>query len=637
MIQQTPGEFDSYAQCLSTHCRRWENRVALRSKDYGIWNNYTWKDCYIKVKHLSLGLVSLGLRPGDKVAVIGDEKPEAFHSCLAIEAARGVAVPLYSEASYEEAAYIVNHSDSRFIIAEDQEQVDKILEIKGKLPLLQKAIYWDPKGMRLYDEPLLMSFEQLMALGRDYDREHPEAFEDNISHITGDDLCLLFYTSGTTGVPKGVMASHRAIISSGRSFCEYFNIKHGDDILNLVPAGSCFEHWFGGMHYLRGAMAHFCEEPETAVEDYREISPKVMFLSPTQWLSISSTLQMRVNDAGWLKRLVYNLFLPVGYRTARLRMSGVKPNLLWQALHLVGEWLLFRPMRDKIGLIDTEYPITGGFFTGPDVLMFFHAFGLRIGQVYGSTEAGMVACHGSHDINLDTVGPPCHGVTVRISEEGNILVRSDNICCGYFKDSTATSRTIKDGWLHTGDAGFINEDGHLVFVERAADLRQLSSGVRYAPAYIESRLKFKPFIQEAVVLGDESRDHLSVVITIDFQRVGKWAEKHKLSYTTFLDLSQKDEVAAIVRGDIAETNRTLPEPWRLRKYVILHKEFDADDAELTRSRKLRRGFIEDRYHGLVEAIYSGKEEFPIESEIKYRDGKTGRVSATLRIRSTEEK
>lgn len=626
------AEIDCFPKLLLRNYQEYPDKVAVRRKDFGIWNNYTWKDCYERVKYFSLGLISLGLQPGDKAATIGDEEPEGFWAIMAIQSAKAIPVPLYSDSHFEELKYLVGHSESKFVVAEDQEQVDKMLLIKDELPTLEKVIWWDPKGMRSYREPFLISFKEVMELGRKYEETHPGEFEKNVSQITKEDIAQLTYTSGTTGLPKGSIISHRVMMHCARTWLEHFNIEEGDDILNLIPAGSIFEQWFAGIHYLGRAKLHFAEEPETVMEDYREISPKIMLLGPRHWLTLSSTIQVKVGDAGWLKKLIYNLFMPVGHKVADLTFGGKRSNILWRTLHFLGEWLVYRPLRDKIGLVKTKYPLTGSTFLSPDVLRFFAAIGLPLMQVYGSTESGIVTCHRHGEYDINTIGMPSLNTNVRISDEGEILVSGDSVFSGYYKNPEATAEKIKDGWFHTGDAAFFTPEGHVVYVERAEDLRQLKGGYRYAPGYIEGRLKFSPYIQEAIVLGDEQKDYCSVIAIIDFEAVGKWAEDHRVGYTTFVDLSQKDEVGALIKRDMDRLNRLLPEPSRIKKYLCLHKEFDPDDAELTRLRKLRRKYIEERYHEIIDGIYQDKEEVPVEAAVKYRDGRTGTISTTLKIR-----
>lgn len=630
-------ELDCYPKWILYHYQKHPDWIAVRRKDFGIWNNYTWKDAYEIVKYVAMGLLSLGFNRGDKAVVIGDEEPEGFWAIMAAQCAGGAPVPLYSDAQVDELSFLIPHSEARFIFAEDQEQVDKILELKEKLPLIQKVIWWDHKGMRRYQDPLLMSYEKLKQLGRDYETEHPGIIEEIISSLTSDSIAQFTYTSGTTGLPKASIIPHRVMIEMAKVWRRQFIVDKDDGLLSVMPWGHIFEQWFAGISYTTGAAMCFCEEPETVQQNIREISPKLIFIAPRQMVSLCSEIQIKVSDAGWLKRMVYGLFMPVGHKIADTKLANKKPNLLWRLLNQIGDFLVFAPIRDKLGLSKTRYPLAGSAYISPDILRFFYALGMPFYQTYGTTESGINCSHCEGDIDIETVGGLPLGTTIRISDEGEVQVQGGGLFSGYYKDPEATAkRFTKDGYFRTGDAGFITPEGHLVYIDRVEELGQLRSGHRYSPIYIEGKLKFSPYIQEAIALGDTDKDYVSVVVIIDFQAAGKWAEDHHVGYTNFPDLSQKDEVGESIKRDIVRINRLLPEPSRIKKYVLLHKEFDADDAEITRSRKLRRKFIGERYHDLIDAIYSDKKEFAVEAVVKYRDGRTGTVDTSLKIRSVED-
>jgi len=614
----------------------WGDKVALRRKDMGIWQNYTWKECYEQVKHLCLGFVELGLKPGDKVSLIGDDEPEGFWAEAAIQAAGGVVVAMWSDSIPSEVAYIINHSNSKFVIAEDQEQVDKVLEIKKDIPDVQKLIYWDPKGMRKYSDPILISYDYLKKTGIELATRHPGLFEKLVDMGKGTDIAQLSYTSGTTSLPKGAMITHNAIIASARRMQESAPVSQGEDVITTLASASVFHSWFAGYNYIRGVVTNFPEEPETLMHDYREISPRFMLITPRQWESLSSMTQIRVNDAGFLKRFCYDLFLPVGYKVVDLRSSKMKISRALRLLYKLGDILVFAPLRDKLGFTKTKYPVTGSAFLSPDFFKFFQALGINLTQIYGSTEAGVVSMHRQDDIDNDSVGRICTGVEIKISDEQEILIRGDSVFSGYYRDPEKTARTIKDGWFHTGDSGHINDRNHLFYLDRIDNLDELSNGHRYAPAYIEGKLKFSRFIQDVMVIGGKDKNYLSVIINIDFESIGKWAEGNRISYTTFVDLSQKEEVSDLIRKDLTRVNSTLPDESKVRKFVLLHKEFDADEGELTRTRKLRRAFLQDRYRDLIEAIYGNKRDVPVITEVKYRDGRKGIMETNLKIRSVYE-
>jgi long-chain acyl-CoA synthetase len=627
---------DTYPKFLVRNSRLWGDSVALRRKDMGIWQNFTWKECYEQVKYLCLGLVDLGLKPGDKVSLIGDDEPEGYWAEAAIQAAGGVVVALWSDSIPSEVAYIIQHSDSRFVIAEDQEQVDKILEIKRDIPAVQKLIYWDPKGMRKYRDALLLSYDDLRAVGARRAETEPELFEALVGATNGTEVAQISYTSGTTSLPKGAMITHNAIIASAKRMEECAPLEHGDDVITTLASASVFHSWFAGYNYISGVIIHFPEEPETLMQDYREISPRFILITPRQWESLASMTQIRANDAGLLKKFCYNRLLPVGYKVAELRSSQKPTGFGWNLLHKLADILVFAPLRDKLGFTRTKYPLTGSAFLSPDFFKFFQALGINLSQIYGSTESGVVSMHTQDDIDNDSVGKLCRGVEVAISDHQEILVRGPSIFSGYYKDPEKTAEAIKQEWFHSGDSGHIDERNHLFYLDRIDNLDELSSGHRYAPAYIEGKLKFSRFIQDVMAIGGKTREYLSVIINIDFESIGKWAEANHVPYTTFVDLSQKREVSDLLRTDLERVNSTLPEASRVRKFVLLHKEFDADEGELTRTRKLRRSFLQNRYRELIEAIYGDKKEVPVVTEVKYRDGRTGIVETSLKIRSVYE-
>lgn len=630
------SEEDTYPKFLIRNSKIWGDKVAVRRKNMGIWLNYTWKDCYEKVKHLCLGLVDLGLKPGDKVSLIGDDEPESFWAEAAIQAAGGVVVAMWSDSIPSEAAYIIKHSNSKFVIAEDQEQVDKILEIKNDIPEIQKLIYWDPKGMRKYDDPILLSYDDLMKTGSKYVNTHPELFDELVAMVNGKDVAQISYTSGTTSLPKGALLTHNALIESARRMQECAPLDQGEDVITTLAAASVFHSWFAGYNYIRGVVINFPEEPETLMQDYREISPRFVLITPRQWESLSSMTQVRVNDADFLKKFVYNLFLPVGYKVVDLRSSKKKISPIWNLLYKLGDVLVFAPLRDKLGFAKTKYPVTGSAFLSPDFFKFFQAIGINLTQVYGSTEAGVVSMHPQDDIDNDSVGKVCTGVEIKISDEQEILIRGESLFSGYYKSDEKTNQAIRDGWFHTGDSGHINERKHLFYLDRIDNLDELSNGHRYAPAYIEGKLKFSSFIQDVMVIGGKNKNYLSVIINIDFESIGKWAEANQITFTTFVDLSQKEEVSDLIRKDLKRVNNTIPDESKVQKFVLLHKEFDADEGELTRTRKLRRSFLQDRYRDLIEAIYVNKREVPLVTEVKYRDGRKGIIETNLKIRSVYE-
>ncbi len=613
------------------------DHTAMCMKKFGVWQRYTWKDYYQQVRYFSLGLISLGLGRGDVVLIIGDNEPEWFWSEFATQAAGGIATGAFVDSIPSEVKYIATQSGAKFAVVNDQEQTDKFLEIKNDLPALQKVIYWDPKGLKNYDDPILISFTDVMKLGREYEKTHPTLFEENMAKGHADDTAFIYYTSGTTGLPKGAMLSHRSLISTARGFLDRYPLSESDDLISNFPAAWVGDSYFATIpHILTGARLNFPEEPETITEDTRETGPHFVIYGPRQWEGLVRDIQVKMMDAHPLKRFCYHLFLPVGHRIADMRFKGQEPNLFWKALHAIGNTLLFHPLKDKLGLSRVRFAVTGSSVLSLDTFRLIHAIGIELRQNYASTEAGLISSHGKGEVRFETVGRPAIGTEVRISDDGELLVRSASMFSGYHQNPAKTASVLVNGWCHTGDAVNIDERGHLIFMDRLEHMGQLRSGIKYAPQYIEGRLRFSPYIKDAMVIGGKDKDFVSAIVNIDFTMVGKWAERNHLPYTTFVDLSQRREVADLVRKDLVRVNSYLPEAARVQKFVLMHKEFDPDEAELTRTRKLRREFMEDRYRDLIHAMYNGNDEIKVEAAVTYRDGRKGTVATAIKVRSVAE-
>ena len=628
---------DTIPKLIRRNCERWSRRTAMCMKNFGIWQRYSWAEYYEKVKHFSLGLLSLGMEPGDVVDIIGDNEPQWFWGEFATQAAGGTVTGIFVDSIPSEVKYVAEHSGAKFAIVNDQEQTDKFLEIKDELPLLKKVIYWDPKGLRDYDDPLLASFNEVIALGKEYEKTHPGLFEQNVERGKGDDIAFIYYTSGTTGLPKGATLTHQALINTARSFVSRYPLSEDDDLISNFPAAWVGDSFFATIpHLLSGARLNFAEEPDTIAEDTREVGPNFVIYGPRQWESLVSEIQVKMFDAHPLKRFVYHLFLPVGYKMADFNFEGKTPNLFWRALYGIAYILLFRALKDRLGLSRVRFGVTGSSVLSLDTFRLIHAIGVELRQNYGSTEAGLISSHGKGEIKFESVGRPALGTEVRITDDGELLVRNDCMFNGYHKDARKTTETLVDGWCHTGDAVNIDDDGHLLFIDRLEHMGQLSSGIKYAPQYVEGRLRFSPYIRDAMVIGGKDKDFVSAILNIDFAMVGKWAERNHIPYTTFVDLSQKEEVADLVRKDLARVNSYLPEPARVRKFVLLHKEFDADEAELTRTRKLRREFMEERYRDLIEAMYKDGRKIQVKAPVTYRDGRKGVVATSIKVRNIKK-
>jgi len=625
---------DTIPKLIMRNYEKWGERIAMCMKDFGIWQRYSWKEYYEKVKYFSLGLINLGLKPGDVVCIIGDNEPEWFWGEFATQAAGGIVTGIFVDSIPSEVKYIAEHSGAKFAIVNDQEQTDKFLEIKDELPLLKKVIYWDPKGLRNYDDPILTSFTDAIKLGKEYEKTHPGLFEQNIAKGNGSDTAFIYYTSGTTGLPKGATLTHQALVNTAKAFIDRYPLSETDDLISNFPAAWVGDSFFATIpHLLSGARLNFPEEPETIAEDTREVGPNFVIYGPRQWESLVSEIQVKMFDAHPLKRFVYNLFLPVGYKIADINFQGRKPNLLWRVLYGIAYLLLFRALKDQLGLSKVKFAVTGSSVLSLDTFRLIHAIGIELRQNYGSTEAGLISSHGKGEIKFESVGRPALGTEVRITDEGELLVRSSCLFNGYHKDAKKTAETLVDGWCHTADAVNIDGDGHLLFIDRLEHMGQLSSGIKYAPQYVEGRLRFSPYIKDAMVIGGKDKDFVSAILNIDFAMVGKWAERNRIPYTTFVDLSQKEEVANLVQKDLVRVNSYLPEAARVRRFVLLHKEFDADEAELTRTRKLRREFMETRYKELIEAIYQDGKEINVRAPVTYRDGRKGVVTTSIKVRN----
>ncbi len=607
-------------------------RVAIREKEFGIWRPITWAAYLENVRSFALGLVALGVQPGDKVAMIGDNRPEGLFAEMATLCARGVAVWLFQDSLLEEAQYIVDHCDARFLVAEGQEEVDKALAIKDRCPKLARIIWDDPKGMRGYEDPALIRFTEVQRLGRELGEREPGRFEALVERGAGEDLCLLFYTSGTTAKPKGALLTHTNMLKMGQNLLRVDPIQGSDDFVSFLPMAWIGEQMMSlSCGLMAGFTLNFPEEPETVLANLREIAPHAIFSSARFYEQMVRTVQVKYLDASRPKRKAYEWAMGIGYHLADFKLAKRPAPWTWRALGVLADQAVHRKLRDHLGLARIRNAYSGGSALGPDYFRFFHAIGVNLKQIYGQTEiAGISVVHRSDDIKCDTVGKPIPETEVRITPEGEIISRSPSVFQGYYKDPEATARALRDGWLHSGDSGFIDPDGHLVFFDRTKDVFTLSDGSRFSPMYLESRLKFSPYVRDAWVLGHE-RPFAAAVICIDGSVVGKWAEDNHIAYTSYSELSQDPGVSTLIQAEIRRVNERLPAAARIRRFLNLHKEFDADDEELTRTRKLRRAFLEGRYHDLVEAIYDGAGRVALGSTVTYEDGRVAQVKAELRI------
>jgi long-chain acyl-CoA synthetase len=618
-----------------------DRKVAMRQKRLGIWQESTWKDSYEEVRALSLGLVELGMKRGDRIVIIGDNDREYIWADLAVLCAGAASVGIFIDAIPSEIEYVVNHSDAAFVFAKDQEQCDKLLAIKNQVPRVRNVIYWEDRGLWGYSDNWLVDYKEVQALGRRIAEQDKGRFEAMVAASRKDDPAAFCYTSGTTGRPKGAVLPHSFMIHVYQAVANIDPRLPNDNHISFLSLAWVAEHVFGvAAHAVDHVILSFPEEPETLQQDIREIAPEEILFNSRLWENLVGIVQMRINDSTWINRMLYHMFLPVGYAVAD-RLLEKKPVNPWLRFKYgLGDLLLFAPLRDKLGLSRVRTALTTGAALSSDVVRFFCAIGIELKQLYGATEAGIVAMHRSGDINFYSVGKRIPGFDLQISPEGEVLIGSPALFHGYHKDPVATEKaTCMDAegrrLFRTGDAGRISEDGHLIFYDRMDDMIHLPAGGKYSPQYIEGHLKFDPAIRDVMTIGGDERDYVTAILTIDFENAGRWAEKHGLAYTTFADLSQKPEIYDLLKKDVQRVNQTLPASARVRRFVSLHKEFDADEGEMTRTRKLRRRFLHERYAEIIAAMYKGDESIRVSATVQYRDGREGTFETTLDIVTVE--
>jgi len=608
-------------------------RTAIREKDRGIWQARTWREYRDEVRLLALGLAALGFERGDKLSVIGDNRPRLYWAQVAAQALGGIAVPVYQDSIAKELGWVLDHAEVSILVAEDQEQVDKIAALKAELPRLRLVVYDDPRGLGRDRPPWLRPFEEVQALGREFGQAHPGYFEAEVERGRPDDLAMICYTSGTTGTPKGAMLTHANAIRTIRAFLEAEDVRVDDEWLCYLPMA-----WVGDSIYslvmslVAGFACNCPESPETVQRDLRELGPTIVLAPPRIWENMLTSVQVRAADASPLKRRVFELFRAAAERAEIRRADGQPVRWGLRLACALGEILVYRPVRDQLGLRRARWAYTGGAPLGPDTFRFFRAFGVNLKQVYGSTEvSALVSIQPDAEANPVTVGRPCPGIEVKIAERGEVLIRSAGVFRGYYKAEAATREVVDpEGWFRTGDAGFLDPRGHLVIIDRAKDVGALADGTPFAPQFIENKLKFSPYIREAVAVGHE-RPFVTAMVAIDLGTVGNWAERRGLPYTSYTDLSQKPEVRALIREEIAKANATLPAAARVCRFLLLTKDLDPDDAEMTRTRKVRRRHIAEKYAGFIDAFYAGRDEVEVATTVTYEDGRQATIQSRVRV------
>ncbi len=629
----------TFPKLLAELDRRYgDRRIAVQEKRYGIWQSHTFRQLHTRVRDFAHGLASLGVGPGQVVAVLGDNRPEWLISELAAQSLGACTVGIYPTSVGEEIVQVLTDAQVKVIVAEDQEQVDKIIELKDRLPGIETVIYYDTRGLEMYEVPYLLEFTAVEAKGREWAETHPGWLDEQIAAGRAADVAVICTTSGTTGRPKLAMLSHANLMVMGHSLNEVDPVRTQDRYLSFLPLAWIGEQMISVAYAMpAGITLSFAEEAATQRADLRELGPDMMFSPPRIWEDMLSSIMVRVGEAGWLKRKAFAWGQAVGDRYAEKKLKGEKPGPVLRAMHLLADVVALRPVRDQLGLTRIRRCYTGGAPLGPDVFRFFHSIGVNLKQIYGQTEiCGIAVMHTDDDIKFATVGKPCPGTEIRIADNGEILLRSKAVFQGYYGNEAATAEAIDpDGWLHTGDAGYLDENGHLVVIDRAKDVMEMPDGTRFSPAFIENKLKFSPYVEEAVVFWQEGSPEITAIITIEPSTVGSWAEHRRLGYTTYTDLAGKPEVSELLAEEVARANEDLPESVKVRRFVLLHKQFDPDDDEITRTRKVRRRVINERYAAIIDALAEGASEVEIKSVVTYQDGTNVTRNITLPIVSME--
>jgi long-chain acyl-CoA synthetase len=634
----------TFPRLLLAHAQQQPDAPAVREKDLGIWQTWCWAEVAKEVREFACGLASLGLKPGDNLAIVGANRPHLYMAVVAAQSLRGVPVPLYQDAVAGEMVFMLEDASIEFVVAEDQEQVDKLLECRETRPAIRHIIYDDPRGLRHYEQPGLVSYERVRELGRAWDTAHPGFFDRSVAAGQPGDVGVILYTSGTTGRPKGVCQTHASFIAAGRGGVETDRLGPGDNIMSYLPMAWVGDHLFSVAQWLVGGFTLNCpESSETVMNDMREIGPSYYFGPPRTFEGLLTAVSIRMEDAAAPKRWLYAKFMALARRVGADILNGEPVGFGDRCMYAIGNFMIYGPLRNVLGMSRIRVAYTAGAAIGPDLFRFYRSIGVNLKQFYGQTETCAYVClQQDGKVKLQTVGSAAPGIELRIADDGEVLVRGVSVLKEYYKRPDATAEVLDaDGYFHTGDAGVLDSEGHLRIIDRAKDVGRLNgpegtcNGAIFAPNYIENKLKFFPQIKEAVCFGN-GRDEVCAAINIDYEAVGNWAERRGLGYGGYVDLAGKPEVLALIGECIAKVNADLASEdtmgeTQVARFLVLHKELDPDDDELTRTRKVRRGFIAQKYAVLLDALYGGKTEQYIETQVKFEDGRTGVVNATLKI------
>jgi long-chain acyl-CoA synthetase len=632
----------TFPKLMLEHAARRPGAPALREKEYGIWQTMSWAELATLVRHLAGGLAQAGLQRGEHLVVVGENRPRLYATMLAAQSLGAVPVPLYQDAVAAEFVYPINNAEVAFAVVEDQEQVDKMLEVREQCPRLARIWYDDPRGLRNYRENGLDSLDALIEAGRAFDAQHPGFFQAEVDKARAEDVAAMFFTSGTTGNPKGVVHTHHALIDRALAGAKFDRLTEHEEVLAYLPPAWIGQNCFSYAQWLVcGYVVNCPESASTVMIDLKEIGPTYYFAPPRIFEGLLTSVMIRMEDAGRFKRWLFHHFMDVARRVGPARMDGKPLSLGERLAYALGDLFVYGPLRNNLGMSRIRVAYTAGEAIGPDLFTFYRSIGINLKQLYGSTETAVFVClQPDHEVKADTVGVPIEGVEIKLDANGEILIRSPGLLKEYYKNPQATAEVkTADGWYRSGDAGFLDATGHLKIIDRAKDVGRMADGSMFAPKYIENKLKFFPHIKEAVAFGDK-RDKVCAFINIDFEAVGNWAEKRNLPYAGYTDLAQKPEVYELIRECVEKVNADLAQDEKLAgsqisRFLILHKELDADDGELTRTRKVRRSYIAEKYGVLVDALYGGKTSQYIETQVKFEDGRTGVVSADLRIVDTK--
>ena len=626
-------------QLLRWRVKETGTKVALREKDFGYWNNYSWNDYYDHVRKVALGLSKIGLHKEEVIILIGDNIPEMLFVALGAQSIGAISAAIYQTTMPEEIAQLLVYLKATIVFCNDQEQVDKIVDIRDRVPGVRKVIYEDPRGMRSYRaDDWFMFIEDLYRLGETAHREDENRFESLVDQGSPDDVCHLCLTSGTTGLSKGTMLTHKNYINMGLQLAEADPLEDTDEYLSFLPFA-----WIGeqmnsfGVAMATGITINFPESVETAMEDLKEIGPHFMFGAPRIYETIRSQIWLKIDESYWLNRKIYNYFIKIGEKAARYRMSGEQMPASLRFLAWLGDQVLFRPLINQVGFMRLRRAYTGGAALGPELFTFYQAIGVNLKQIYGQTEiVGIAYMHRDGDVRPDTVGKPLPGTECKISEDGEILSRSLSVTPGYYNLPEKTEELLAGGWLHSGDAGYIDDNGHLVVIDRVSDVMHNKAGDMFSPMFLENKLKFSPYIKEAVIFGNE-QDYVAALINIDPIVVSKWAEDRGISYTTYMDLSANPEIAGLVKEQVAEINsRAEKDHFRIKRFAILYKLLDMDDGELTKTGKIRRQFVREKYQNLYDALYDESiSEKEVEAFFQYQDGQSTKVKTKISFYTME--